>query len=78
VWNIPHSGVISLRLGQRFATTAAQTNALLDEYIKMMARSEQIAGIVFDEQWQGAEHVRPLSLPSLHPLTLAIAGRGDH
>lgn len=33
----------------------AQTDALLDKYVNMLGKSEAVAKLIFDEQWEGAE-----------------------
>lgn len=40
---------------EQVATQLAQTDALLDKYVNMLAKSEDVAKLIFDEQWQGAE-----------------------
>jgi hypothetical protein len=43
---------------QRVAVQLEQTDALLNKYIGILSKSEEIARLIFDEQWQGAEEVR--------------------
>ncbi|GLB37438.1 putative DASH complex subunit Duo1 [Lyophyllum shimeji] len=40
---------------QRVAAQLEHTDALLNKYIAILAKSEQFARLIFDEQWQGAE-----------------------
>ena len=34
-----------------------QTNALLNKYVSLLARSEKTAKLIFDERWNGADDV---------------------
>ncbi|KAG1870151.1 hypothetical protein DFJ58DRAFT_764898 [Suillus subalutaceus] len=40
---------------EQVATQLAQTDALLDKYVNMLGKSEAVAKLIFDEQWEGAE-----------------------
>ncbi|OCH92308.1 hypothetical protein OBBRIDRAFT_833534 [Obba rivulosa] len=40
---------------ERVATQLEHTNALLDRYVDIMAKSEDYARLILDERWQGAE-----------------------
>ncbi|EMD37353.1 hypothetical protein CERSUDRAFT_123346 [Gelatoporia subvermispora B] len=40
---------------ERVATQLEHTNALLDKYVGIMAKSEDYARLILDERWQGAE-----------------------
>jgi septal ring factor EnvC (AmiA/AmiB activator) len=42
---------------QKIAIQLAQTDALLNKYIEILYRSEDVARLIFDEEWQGAEAV---------------------
>lgn len=42
---------------QRVAAQLEQTDALLNKYVNVMAKSERIARLMFDERWEGAEAV---------------------
>jgi len=42
---------------QQVATQLAQTDALLNKYVNMLGKSEAVAKLIFDEQWEGAEAV---------------------
>jgi hypothetical protein len=46
---------------QQVATQLAQTDALLDKYVNMLGKSEAVAKLIFDEQWEGAEAVSCIS-----------------
>lgn len=48
-------------LVQQVATQLAQTDALLDKYVNMLGKSEAVAKLIFDEQWEGAEAVSRIS-----------------
>ncbi|KZT10964.1 uncharacterized protein LAESUDRAFT_734670 [Laetiporus sulphureus 93-53] len=39
---------------ERVAAQIANTNALLDRYVKILSRSEGVARLILDERWQGA------------------------
>ncbi|TFK44726.1 hypothetical protein BDQ12DRAFT_730752 [Crucibulum laeve] len=39
----------------RVALQLEQTDALLNKYVSMLSKSEQIARLIFDEDWHGAE-----------------------
>ncbi|KAG2055461.1 hypothetical protein BDR06DRAFT_1007032 [Suillus hirtellus] len=40
---------------EQVTTQLAQTDALLDKYVNMLGKSEAVAKLIFDEQWEGAE-----------------------
>ncbi|OAX39979.1 hypothetical protein K503DRAFT_849214 [Rhizopogon vinicolor AM-OR11-026] len=40
---------------EQVATQLAQTDALLNKYVNMLGKSEAVAKLIFDEQWEGAE-----------------------
>lgn len=40
---------------EQVATQLAQTDALLDKYVNMLGKSEAVAKLIFDEQWEGAD-----------------------
>ncbi|KAI0266706.1 hypothetical protein BC834DRAFT_873167 [Gloeopeniophorella convolvens] len=40
---------------ERVAAQLGHTDALLNKYIAILAKSEQVARLIFDERWQGAE-----------------------
>lgn len=42
---------------QQVTTQLAQTDALLNKYVNMLGKSEAVAKLIFDEQWEGAEAV---------------------
>ena len=42
---------------QRVAEQLAQTEELLNKYINILSKSEQISKLLFDEQWLGAQAV---------------------
>jgi hypothetical protein len=42
---------------QRIAKQLAQTDALLNKYVEILCRTEDVARLIFDEDWQGAEAV---------------------
>ncbi len=44
--------------GQRIARQLAQTDQLLNKYIKTLSRTEDFARIIFDDEWHGADAVR--------------------
>jgi len=46
---------------KRIAVQLEQTEALLNKYVDILAKSETFAQLIFDEQWQGAEAVRWVS-----------------
>ena len=46
------------------------TNALLDQYIGMLDRSEAVTKLILDERWQGASAVCPVPLTIRYPLKL--------
>lgn len=48
-------------LVQQVTTQLAQTDALLDKYVNMLGKSEAVAKLIFDEQWEGAEAVSYIS-----------------
>ena len=47
---------------KRLAEQLEQTDALLNKYIKILSKSEQVTRLIFDERWMGAEAVCGLSL----------------
>ena len=53
--------------GQRIVEQLAQTNALLDRYVEILARTDATAKLIFEERWRGAEEVRRPS-PSFIPI----------
>ncbi|KAI5120301.1 hypothetical protein M0805_005805 [Coniferiporia weirii] len=40
---------------ERVADQLKQTNALLDKYINLLAKSEAVTRLIFDERWHGAD-----------------------
>jgi len=40
---------------ERVAEQLANTNALLDKYVKILGKSETVTRLIFDERWEGAE-----------------------
>lgn len=42
---------------QRVASQLAQTDALLNKYIRILSKAEKYSHLIFDEQWYGAEEV---------------------
>jgi hypothetical protein len=42
---------------QRVAAQIAETDALLNKYINILSKSEDVARLIFDERWHGAEAV---------------------
>ena len=50
---------------KRLAEQLEQTDALLNKYINILSKSEQVSRLIFDERWMGAEAVRGSSLLSL-------------
>ncbi|PCH43602.1 hypothetical protein WOLCODRAFT_164576 [Wolfiporia cocos MD-104 SS10] len=40
---------------ERVAAQLAHTDALLDKYVKILSKSENVARLIMDERWQGAE-----------------------
>ena len=40
---------------QRVAEQLQQTDALLNKYINIMAKSEDMINLIFDERWHGAD-----------------------
>jgi len=40
---------------ERVAEQLANTNALLDKYVKILSKSEAVTRLIFDERWEGAE-----------------------
>lgn len=42
---------------QQVAEQLVQTDGLLDKYANMLAKSESVTRLIFDEQWEGAEAV---------------------
>ncbi|TFY82868.1 hypothetical protein EWM64_g1151 [Hericium alpestre] len=40
---------------ERVTAQLEQTNALLDKYVSVLAKSELVTRLIFDERWQGAE-----------------------
>ncbi|SRR6266403_611801 len=47
---------------KRLAEQLEQTDALLNKYINILSKSEQVTRLIFDERWMGAEAVCGLSL----------------
>lgn len=45
------------QIPQRIAQQLDQTNLLLNKYVNMLARTEDIARLVFDANWEGGEAV---------------------
>lgn len=43
---------------QRVAEQLSDTDALLNKYINILGKSEAVTRLIFDERWEGAEHVR--------------------
>ena len=63
---------------KRLAEQLEQTDALLNKYINILSKSEQVKRLIFDERWMGAEAVWGLS-PSLLSLRALIFGtRSGH
>lgn len=52
-----HSSMSKLIPGQKVAKQLAQTDALLNKYVEILHRSEDVSRLIFDEDWQGAEAV---------------------
>ena len=44
---------------QRIAEQLLNTNAFLDRYTRLLSKSEAITRVLFDEEFTGAEDVRP-------------------
>lgn len=42
------------------AEQLAETDALLNKYVGILSKTEDIAKLIFDEDWYGADAVRPL------------------
>ncbi|KXN92442.1 hypothetical protein AN958_08001 [Leucoagaricus sp. SymC.cos] len=42
-------------INDKIAKQLAQTDALLNKYVEILYRSEDVARLIFDEEWQGAE-----------------------
>jgi len=49
---------LPLRYLKRIAEQLEQTDALLNKYINILSKTEQVSRLVFDERWMGAEAVR--------------------
>lgn len=47
---------------QRIAEQLEQTDALLNKYINLLSKSEQVTRLIFDERWMGAEAVCVISV----------------
>lgn len=48
-----------IRMPQQVAAQLSQTDALLDKYANMLAKSETVTRLIFDERWGGADAVSP-------------------
>lgn len=57
---------------QQVATQLAQTDALLDKYVNMLGKSEAVAKLIFDEQWEGADAVSYISFSQFIPWCLPV------
>jgi DASH complex subunit Duo1 len=55
---------VFIRWRQRIAQQLEQTDALLNKYINILSKSEQVTRLIFDERWMGAEAVCTTSLLS--------------
>jgi hypothetical protein len=42
---------------KRIAEQLEQTDALLNKYINILSKSEQVTQLIFDKRWMGAEAV---------------------
>ena len=51
---------------QRVAEQLANTNALLDKYVTILSKSENITKLILDEKWEGADAVRSFVSRSLY------------
>jgi hypothetical protein len=52
---------------QRISEQLEQTDALLNKYINILSKTEQVARLIFDERWMGAEAVRVCLLVFISP-----------
>jgi len=43
---------------KRIAEQLEQTDALLNKYVNILSKTDQVARLIFDERWMGAEAVR--------------------
>lgn len=60
---------------QKIARQLTETDALLNKYVEILYRSEDVARLIFDEDWQGAEAVSYAYVIRLVPVLTVIAGR---
>ncbi len=60
-----HATSPPLRYRKRIAEQLEQTDALLNQYINILSKTEQVSRLVFDERWMGAEAVRLWLLVSI-------------
>ena len=44
---------------QRISERLEHTNALLDKYVRILSGSEKVTKLILDEEWHGADAVRP-------------------
>jgi hypothetical protein len=57
---------------KHIAEQLEQTDALLNKYVNILSKTDQVARLIFDERWMGAEAVRPYLLVSTPPSSVAI------
>jgi hypothetical protein len=60
---------------QRIARRLEQTDALLNKYVEILSKSEDITRLIFDEEWHGADEVRMLISSSHSILRLELYPR---
>ena len=48
---------LSIAVAQRVAEQLKHTDALLDKYVNILSKTENVARLITDEQWLGAEAV---------------------
>jgi len=56
---------------KRIAEQLEQTDALLNKYVNILSKTDQVARLIFDERWMGAEAVRVYLLVSTPPSSVA-------
>lgn len=54
---MPYNGEWIEITPQRVAIQLDHTNSLLDKYVRILSKSEDVTRLIMDERWQGAEAV---------------------